>query len=87
LLDAGVLAEGADGDLGAAGDDLGLDLRGGAGADPPVEDDLDGVRAAEIEVAGDRCLEDTAGVAVCDEHDRAGHLRRAPMIASAPASP
>ena len=74
LLDAGVLVEGVDGDLGAAGDDLGLELRGGVGADLPVEDDLDGVRAAEIEVVGDQRLEEGAGVAGRVEHDRAGHL-------------
>ena len=60
LLDAGVLVEGVHRDLGAAGDDFGLELAPGgalAAADLAVEDDLDGVRAAKIEVVGDECLE------------------------------
>ena len=57
LLDAGVLVEGVDGDLGAAGDDLGLELADGgalSAADLAVEEDLDGVRAAEVKVVGDQ---------------------------------
>jgi hypothetical protein len=40
LLDAGVLVEGVDGDLGAAGDDLGLELADGVAPNLAVEDDL-----------------------------------------------
>ena len=49
-------------DLGAAGDELGLELSAGgafAAADLAVEDDLDGVRAAEVEVVGEQGLEET----------------------------
>src|SRR5712671_4641372 len=74
LLDPGVLVEGVDGDLGAAGDDLGLELARGVATDPPVEDDLDGVRAAEVEVVGDQGVEEAAGVAGLGERDGAGDL-------------
>src|SRR5206468_6701277 len=66
LLDAGVLVEGVDGDLGAAGDDLGLELAAGGAltaADLAVEDDLDGVRTAEVEVVGDQRLKEAARIA------------------------
>jgi hypothetical protein len=46
-----VLVEGVHGDLGAPGDHRGLELAAGAApaaADLAVEDDLDGVRAAEV---------------------------------------
>ena len=83
-----MLVEGVHGHLGAAGDDLGLELAAGAtltAADLPVEDDLDGVRAAEIEVVGDQRLEEAAGVAGLGEHQRAGHLdlrhRQLPPVA------
>ena len=88
LLDAGVLVEGVHGDLGAAGDDLGLELAAGgalAAADLAVEDDLDGVRAAEVEVVGDQRLEEAAGVAGLGEHQGAGDLdlrhRQLPPVA------
>jgi hypothetical protein len=58
-----VLVEGVDGDLGAAADDLGLELGLGGRADLAVEDDLDGVRAAEVEVVGHEGVEEGAGVA------------------------
>ena len=85
LLDPRMFVEGVDGDLGAAGDDFGLELRGGVGADPPVEDDLDSVRAAQIKIVSDQRLEEAAGVTGGVEHDRAGHLdlghRQLPPVA------
>jgi hypothetical protein len=41
----------------------GCELAGGGGADLPVEDDLQGVGAAEVEVVGHQRLDETAGVA------------------------
>ena len=71
LPEAGVLVEGVHGDLGAAGDDLGLELAAGGAltaADLAVEDDLDGVRTAEVEVVGDQRLEEAARIAGLGEH-------------------
>src|SRR5882762_4587644 len=65
LLEAGMLVEGVDGDLGAAGDNLCLELATPgplSATDLPVEDDLDGVRAAQVKVVGDQGFEETAGV-------------------------
>ena len=45
-----------------------------AGDDPAVEDDLDGVGAAEVEVVGDQGLEERSGVAGLGEYDGAGDL-------------
>ena len=59
LLDARVLVEGVDGDLGAAGDHIGPELAFGAGPDLPVEDDLNSVRAAEVQVVGDQASKKT----------------------------
>src|ERR1700738_3181001 len=76
-LEAGMLIEGVDGDVGAPSDQLGFELAAGAafaGADLPVEDDLDVNRAAEIEIVADQGFEEPAGVAVLGEHDRAGDL-------------
>ena len=69
--------EGVDGDLGAAGNELGLELSAGgafAAADLAVEDDLDGVRAAEVEVVGEQGLEETARIAGLGEDQRARDL-------------
>src|SRR6266851_9273471 len=74
LLDAGVLVEGVDGHVYAPGDDLGLEFAFGAGPDLPVEDDLQGVRAAEAGVVGHEGVEEGPGVARLGEHDRAGDL-------------
>ena len=47
--------------------------------------DLDGVRAAEVEVVGDQGLEEAAGIAGLGEHQRAGDLdlghRQLPPVA------
>ena len=43
-------------------------------ADLPVEDDLDGVRAAEVQVVGDQGVEERPGMAGRGEHDGAGDL-------------
>src|SRR5207237_118816 len=60
----------------------------GVAADPAAEDDLDVVRAADVEVVGDQGLEEAAGVAGCIEDDRAGDLdlahRGLPPVAVVP---
>src|SRR6476659_8132743 len=87
LLDAGVPVEGVDVDLGAVGDDLGLELTGrrSTAALPTPEDQLDPLRAADVEVVGDQGLEEPASVAGCIEHQRARGLhlahRQLPPIA------
>jgi len=56
LLDAGVPLEGVDVDLGAVGDDVGLELPAGFGAAvlAALENQLDQFRAADVEVVGPR---------------------------------
>src|SRR4029077_9528089 len=87
LLDAGVPVEGVDVDLGAVGDDPGLELTGrrSTAALPTPEDQLDQLRAADVEVVGDQGLEEPASVAGCIEHQsaRGFHLahRQPPPIA------
>ena len=75
LLDAGVLVEGVDGDIDAAGDDLGLEraLRDRA-AGAPVEDDLELLGAADVEVVGNEGFEEGSGVPGRGEHQGAGDL-------------
>jgi hypothetical protein len=57
-----VAVEGVDGDIGAPGDDLGLERAPGgtlsAGDDPAAEDDLDSIGAAEVKVVGDQRFEE-----------------------------
>jgi len=74
LLDPGVPVERVDGDLSAAGDHLGLELADGVLADLAVEDDLNGVRAAEVQVVGNQGIEEGPGVPGLSEADRPGHL-------------
>jgi hypothetical protein len=69
-----VLVEGVDRDLGAAGDQLGCELACGDRADLPVEQNLHGVRAAQVEIVGDQRLKEPAGVARLAEHQGAGCL-------------
>ena len=60
LLDPGVPVERVDVDLGAVGDNLGLVLATclGAAAFAAFEDQLDQLRAADVEVVGDQGLEE-----------------------------
>src|SRR6266508_3143195 len=85
LLDAGVLVEDVDGDVGAAGDDLDGKLAGRAFGDPAVEDDLHLIGASQIQVVSDDSLEESAGSARGVEHDGARYLdlthRQLPPIA------
>jgi hypothetical protein len=53
-----LLVEGVDGDLSAPGDHIGPELAFGIGPDLPVEDDLEGVGAAEVLVVGDQGVEE-----------------------------
>jgi hypothetical protein len=46
----------------------------GVAADLAGEDDLHVVRAADVQVVGDQCLEEAAGMAGCVEDDGAGDL-------------
>jgi hypothetical protein len=62
LLDAGVLVEDVDGDLNAAGHDLGGKAARGVFADAAAEDELDLVGAAEVEVVGDQRLKERPGL-------------------------
>ena len=87
LLDPGVPVEGVDVHLGAVGDDLRLELTGRRASPPlaPPEDQLDHLRAADVEVVGNECLEEPAGTARRVEHQGARHLhlphRQLPPIA------
>ncbi|AFJ35172.1 hypothetical protein W7S_11025 [Mycobacterium sp. MOTT36Y] len=79
--------EGVDVDLGAVGDDLGLELATSR-ASPALaafEDELDELRAADVEVVGHQRLEEPAGVPGRVEHQGAGGLdlahRQLPPIA------
>jgi hypothetical protein len=58
-----LLVEGVDGDLSAPGDHIGPELAFGIGPDLPVEDDLEGVGAAQVQVVGDQGVEERPGVA------------------------
>ena len=87
LFDARVPVEGVDVDLGAVGDDLGLVFATclGAAALAAFEDQLDQLRAADVEVVGHQGLEEPAGPPRCVEHQGARHLhlshRQLPPIA------
>src|SRR6266536_1842538 len=64
LLDPRMLVEHVDDDAAVvAAVDRGAEGAGGVAADPAGEDDLDVVRAADVEVVGDQGLEEPAGVA------------------------
>jgi hypothetical protein len=54
--------------------DRGAEGSPGVTADPAAEDDLHVVRAADVKIAGDQGLKETAGLTRCVEHDGAGHL-------------
>jgi hypothetical protein len=90
LLDPGVLVERVDGDVDAAGDDLGLEHPGSgsfrAGADLSTEDDLNGVRAAQVQVVADQGLDEGAGMAGGVEDHGVGDLdlahRELPPVAA-----
>ena len=62
LLDPGLLVEHVDGDVGAAGDDLGGELAGCC-VGSTVEDDLHLVGTADVQVVGDDGFEEAAGPA------------------------
>jgi hypothetical protein len=87
LFDARVPVEGVDVDLGAVGDDVGLELPAGFGAAAlaAFEDQLDQFRAADVEVVGDQGLEEPAGPPRRVEHQGARGLdlahRQLPPIA------
>ena len=76
LLDPGVPVEDVDVHRGAVGDDLRLELTGRRASPPltPPEDQLDHLRAADVEVVGDQGLEEPASVPGCIEHQRARGL-------------
>src|SRR6202171_5421310 len=79
LVDAGVLVEGVDGDLGAAGDDLGLERQWlGSGASAAFvlagEDQLDLVRPSDVEIVGDQGFKECAGPAGGIEDQGGGAL-------------
>jgi hypothetical protein len=75
LLDAGVAVEHVDEHAAVvAAVDGGAEGADGVAADPPAEDDLHVVGAAEVEVVGDQRLEEPAGVAGRVEDDGAGDL-------------
>src|ERR1035438_5714547 len=58
-----MLVERIDRDLGAPGHYLGGELAFGVAADPTREDQLDLVGAADVEIVGHRCLEESPGPA------------------------
>jgi hypothetical protein len=69
-----VLVEDVDGDLHAAGHDLGGEAARGVFADAAAEDELDLVGAAEVKVVGDQRLKERPGLAGGVQDQGAGHL-------------
>ncbi|HXP13939.1 MAG TPA: hypothetical protein VN907_01350, partial [Actinomycetes bacterium] len=80
-----MLVEEVDGDLHAAGDDLGGETASGVFADAAAEDELDLVGAAKIEVVGHQRLKERPGLAGGVQDQGAGHLnlthRQLPPVA------
>src|SRR5581483_4733768 len=75
LLDPGVFVEHVnDHSAVVAAVDRGTKGARGVTTDTTVEDDLNVVRAAEIEVVGHQGFEETPGMPGCIEHDGAGDL-------------
>ena len=76
LLDPGVLVEGVDGHVHAAGDDLGLELPGGRAGRRTCRSKMismvSGRPRSRLSVT--RASKKAAGIAGLGEHDRAGHL-------------
>ena len=80
LLDPGVLEERVDGDVGVPGDQTGPGCAAQLDRSPPspmrraLEDQFDGVRAADVQVVDYQRLEERPGPAGCVEDQGAGHL-------------
>src|SRR6266566_3207966 len=78
LLDPRVFVEDVDDDAAVvAAVDGGAEGSPGVAADPPAEDDLNVVWAADVKVVGHQRLEEAAGMAGGVEHDRAGDFHLA----------